>query len=76
MKYICMCFTVMVGRMMEAFTPIYDSISKKTYSIVKSFSGLFTPYTCTPIPLYKKCKIIVPGYMEHDPKSGEKKWTR
>jgi hypothetical protein len=71
-----MCFTFLVGRMVDAFTPIYDSISKRTYSIVKSFSGLFTPYTCTPTSLYQTCKKIVPGYMEHDPKTEAKKKTK
>jgi hypothetical protein len=77
MKYICMCFTVLLGRMMDAFTPIYRSISENTRSIVKSFSGIFTSHTSTPISLYEKSITIIPGYMEHDPKKeAKKKWTK
>jgi len=73
MKYICMCFTMLLARMINTFTPIYNSISKNTRNIVKSLSGIFTPYTSTPVSLYQKCITIVPGYMEHDPKKEAKK---
>lgn len=84
MKYICMCFTMLFGRMINTFTPICKSISKNTRNIVKSLSGIFTPYTSgiftpytsTPVSLYQKCITIIPGYMEHDPKKEAKKMDK
>jgi len=82
MKYACIWLTCIIGRMIDAFIPIYKSISEKTYSIVKRLSGIFEPTTklidtdlhfekTTTVlndPLCDKRKIIVPGYMEHNPK--------
>jgi len=65
MKYICLYITVLFGRVIDTLKPIYKSITENTHSIIRTLSGVYTPNK-------PPCNII-PGYMEHDPKTESKK---
>ena len=64
------CF-VFFSKIIEAFRPYCKKIIEKTRSIVKSLSGLLKIQSTEFLGEYninKNTTIIIPGYMEHNPK--------
>jgi hypothetical protein len=59
---------VFFSKIIEAFRPYCKKIIEKTRSIVKSLSGLLKIKSTEFLGEYNITTIIIPGYMEHNPK--------
>jgi hypothetical protein len=76
MKYIFFYINLFFFKLINAFTPFikkYFVVYKSSY-FIKSFSGLFqnkkiqNPVSVIETTIDSEKKIIIPGYISHDPK--------